>query len=158
MVAAGEIGKRDLLEQTVDYQDEINAANAELTRQASRESAFPVMYLRQLLSETMREDLGIVRSAEKLRKGIADLDYYLSVADKISFDASVMVHEIYSIRAILTLARAVLVSALGREESRGAHVRADHPNADEAFAYASIISYDDGAYHLRLDREHRYES
>ena len=67
-------------------------------------------------------------------------------------------HELYSLSAILCLARATLSCALERKESRGAHYREDYPDSDENYAYASIISYDDGNFRVYLDKEQKYES
>ena len=69
-----------------------------------------------------------------------------------------MVYEIYSLKGLLTLARAVLTCALERRESRGAHYREDYPETLAEYGYATIISYDEGAYTVRLDKEGTYES
>ena len=111
-----------------------------------------------ILSENMKADLGIVRDEDKLRKGIEDVTYYLSIADKIRFDTSEMPYLGFSLKAILTLARATLTCAMFRQESRGAHIRSDHPETKEDWAVPTIISYDDGAYNTRLDTEKEYES
>ena len=129
-----------------------------LAKRRSTESKFPVAYVRDLLAETMQKDLGIVRDEASLRSGIADVDYYLSIAEKIQYDNSVMPYFNYSLTGILTLARAVLTCAQERRESRGAHYRSDHPETKEEYASATIISYDNGAYHTRLDKEGAYES
>ncbi|HAE15113.1 MAG TPA: hypothetical protein DCG51_01065 [Erysipelotrichaceae bacterium] len=59
---------------------------------------------------------------------------------------------------MLILAKATLLAARARCESRGAHWRSDFPDTDPSQQYADIISYDNGAYSIRLDREHEYES
>ena len=63
----------------------------------------------------------------------------------------------YSLTGILTLAKAVLVCARWRTESRGAHWRSDHPETDPAFGAATIVSFNEGRYTVRLDRERAYE-
>ncbi|MBQ1849886.1 MAG: FAD-binding protein [Lachnospiraceae bacterium] len=129
-----------------------------LAKRRNTESKFPVAYVRDLLAETMQKDLGIVRDEASLRSGIADVDYYLSIAEKIQYDNSVMPYFNYSLTGILTLARAVLTCAQERRESRGAHYRSDHTETKEEYASATIISYDNGAYRTRLDKEGAYES
>ena len=65
-----------------------------------------------------------------------------------------MIYFIYSLQGILALARATLVSALSREESRGAHLRSDFPETSDSFKAATIISYEDGAYRTCLREEY----
>ena len=111
-----------------------------------------------MLADTMRRRLGIVREENGLRQGIADVDYDLSVAERIRYDASVSPYVNYSLTGILTAARATLTCALARQESRGAHWRSDFPETDPAWQFATIIAYDGGQYHVRLDKERFYES
>ena len=143
---------------TPDFSDELKEERIALANRRSFESVFPVMYLRDMLAENLREDLGIVRNEEKLKKGLDDVDYYLSVADKIHYDRSEMAYLGFSLTGILTLARATLVCANFREESRGAHIRSDYPDSLDQWKAATIISYDNGEYRTRLDVEKEYES
>ena len=106
----------------------------------------------------MRENLGIVRCAEKLQSGIDDVSFYLSVADKIRYDSSELAYFGYSVSAILTLAKATLICAQSRQESRGAHYRSDHPDMKDACQAATIIRYDNGDFRTYLDTEGKYES
>ena len=121
-------------------------------------SPYPVKYIRDMLAETMQEDLGIVRDADKLQKGIDDVSFYLSVADKIRFDSSEMAYFGYSLKDILTLAKATLLCALSRKESRGAHFRSDCPEPSDAYKAATIIRYDNGEFTTYLDTEGKYEN
>ena len=82
----------------------------------------------------------------------------LSVADRIRYDSSVMPYFNYSLKGILTLSKAVLCCAESRKESRGAHYRSDHPQTDDDYGYSTIISYDNGKYNIRADKEGEYES
>ena len=86
-----------------------------------------------------------------------DVDYYLSIADKIRYDESEPAYLAYSLDAILTLARATIVSAIFRQESRGSHLRSDYPDTSDEYGTSTIISYDDGKFTTCLDREERYE-
>ena len=111
-----------------------------------------------MAAQNLKEDLGIVRDEKRLRKGIEDVDFYLDIADKINYDSSVLPYFNYSLTGILTLARAVLVSADARHESRGAHFSSDYPEENRELQAASVISYDNGAYRVRYDMEGRYEN
>ncbi len=158
MAAAEEIASRESAGRVQDFTSRTEEENLRLQKMKETDSPFPVMYIRDMLADTMRQNLGIVRDAQSMEKGLSDIDYYLSVSDRIMYDSSVLMYTNYSLPAILTLARATLSSALERKESRGSHFRSDYPQKDDNLAYASIISYDGGQYHIRMDKEHSYES
>ncbi|MEE3457470.1 MAG: FAD-binding protein, partial [Lachnospiraceae bacterium] len=141
-----------------DFTALTDAENEKLRNLRASRSPFPVMYIRDMAAETMNRELGIVRDEESLMRGLTDMDYYLSIAERIAYDSSVMMYANYSLTGILTLARATLTSALARRESRGSHFRKDYPAANESMAYGSVISFDNGKYRVWLDREKFYES
>lgn len=157
-VAAESIDRTEPNQINADPSGDLKEASQKLHSLRGSESKYPVKYLRDMLAETMRENLGIVRSAKKLQKGIDDVSFYLSVADKIHYDNSELAYFGYSLPGILTLAKATLICADSRKESRGAHYRSDCPTSSDTQKAATIISYDDGAYHTYLDTEGKYES
>ncbi len=159
VIAAKEIATRASSAEAPDFSAQL-ADETEALRKLRNNtgSRFPATYIRDMLADTMREDLGISRNETALKKGIEAIDYYLSVADNINYDSSVPMHELYSLGAILSLARATLTCALERRESRGAHYREDYPDKDDGAQWATIISYDGGKYRVYLDKEKRYES
>jgi len=157
-VAAEAIAGRDFPDARPDFTGEVEAARAALSEKLASQSPFPAMYIRDMLADTVRKHLGIVRDAESLRQGIADLDHDLDAAERIRYDASVLPYFNYSLPGILTLARAALTCALSRTESRGAHYRSDCPEPDPEQAFASIVTYADGDYTVTPDKERAYES
>ena len=158
-VAADEIaGRKEEAPTHPDFSGELERERARLAKSRDTQSQFPVMYIRDMLAETMQKRLGIVRDEANLAKGLEDIDYYLSIAGRLNYDASVMPYFNYSLTAILTLARATVTCALSRRESRGAYYRSDFPNTDAALQAATIIKYDGGKYSVRLDEERAYES
>ncbi len=158
-IAADEIAGRDGTSPShPDFSGELESERKLLARHMDSESQFPVMYIRDMLAETMQKRLGIVRSEDNLVRGLEDIDYYLSIAGRLRYDPNVMPYFNYSLTGILTLARATTACALSRRESRGAHYRSDHPETDEKYCFATIISYDNGKYAVRLDEERSYES
>ena len=157
-VAADSIGSRTFEKRDIDFSAEIKEASDKLHSMRESKSTYPVMYIRDMLTESMQENLGIVRSSEKLAKGLDDVSFYLSVADKIHYDSSELAYFGYSLPGILTLAKATLICAKSRQESRGAHYRSDFPDTKEEYKAATIISYDDGKYRTYLDTEGRYEN
>ena len=157
-VAASAIaGRSEKTSAHPDFSRELEQEKKNLDRQRDTRSPFPVMYVRDMLADTMQKRLGIVRDEANLGKGLEDIDYYLSIAERIRYDSSVMPYFNYSLTAILTLARATVTCALSRRESRGAHYRSDFPETDTAQQSATIIAYDGGNYSVRLDEERAYE-
>ena len=156
--AAESVAGRDSMVTHHSFDSYVQEETAKLMSDLGSESRFPVMYIRDMAAQNLKEDLGIVRDEKRLRKGIEDVDFYLDIADKINYDSSVMPYFNYSLTGILTLARAVLVSADARHESRGAHFRSDYPEENRELQAASVISYDNSAYRVRYDMEGRYEN
>lgn len=157
-VAADSIYGREPVPQHPDFSKTIAREQESLASILGAHSPFPVMYIRDMLADTMQRRLGIVRTGEGLEKGIKDLDYYLSIAEHMRYDSSVSAYTNYSLTGILTTARATLACAQARAESRGAHYRSDASQASDDYAYATLVAYDDGAYRVWLDREQAYES
>jgi succinate dehydrogenase / fumarate reductase flavoprotein subunit len=141
-----------------DLSRELERERARLAERRDTQSRFPVMYIRDMLAETMQKRLGIVRDEANLTRGLDDIDYYLSVAEHIRYDPSVMPYFNYSLTGILTLARSALECAKSRRESRGAHYRSDYPNTDEACQSATLIARAGDGYRVWLDKERAYES
>ncbi len=157
-VAAKAIAERGEAPRRPDFSAYAEDERRALRQKLDTQSPFPAVYVRDVLAETMRTRLGIVREEAGLKQGIADVDYDLSVAERIRYDSSVLPYFNYSLTGILSAARATLSCALARRESRGAHWRSDFPETDPAQRYASIVSYDGGRYSVRLDKERAYES
>ncbi len=159
-VYSGRVAADGIKEQKLDSPDwsaEVRDENGRLEMKRKSESKFPVMYVRGMLADAVNGSLGIVRDGKGLENGIKDIDYYLGIADKLNFDRSELEYFTYSLEGILTLAKATLVSALERRESRGAHLRSDYPDKSDDYLASTVISYDDGKYKTRLVKEDEYE-
>lgn len=157
-VAADALAERTFSENTCDFTAYADEQAEKLAAMTGTESTFPAAYIRDMTAETMQKYMGIIRDEASLNKGLEEIDYYLSIASRLRFDDSVHVYANYSLESILILAKAALLAARERRESRGSHWRSDCPDTDASLQYADIISYDDGAYRIRLDKEHEYES
>ena len=116
------------------------------------------MYMRDMLAETRKNNLGIVRVEKNLKEGIEDVDEYIKTSSHLHYDASVSAYTNYSLIGIMTLARAVLTCAEYRKESRGAHYRSDYKESSDELSHATLISYDDGSFTVNLDKENAYEN
>ena len=122
------------------------------------EKGFSVAHVKKLLADIMHERLGIVREENELKQGIGEVDSLLDAADKLRYDNTELPYFNYSVKGILTLAKATLIAAESRKETRGAHVRRDHPETKDEYGTATIISCNEGRISTRLDREGEYES
>ena len=72
------------------------------------------------------------------------LDFLDATSNVLSFDGTLTVFEGYSLPSLITLAKAVVQSALYRKESRGAHLRSDYPNENDEYKHPTYASYKDG--------------
>jgi len=156
-VAGDDIAQKHFDGKHPDFHEDITRAQGHLEQMHNSQSPFASTHIRELLAYTMRKYMSIVRTEKSLTQGIRDVDFFLSVADRIQYDPSVHEYSNYSLTGILTLARAALTSARARKESRGAHFRSDYPQSSEDYAAASLISYDQGEYRVKLDQENAYE-
>ena len=141
-----------------DFDEYIAKENAHLDTLKTSKSHFPVMYIRDMVAETMGEELGIVRDEDSLTRGIESIDFYIDQASRINYDPSASLYDNYSLEAILLLAKATLICARERKESRGAHYRSDYPQTREEFGAATIITLKDGEFQIGLDTGGEYES
>lgn len=157
-VAADDIQGRDNGGKVPDFSRETESENRQLEELLASASPFPAVYIRDILADTMQNYMSIVRTGSLLKKGLEDVDYYLQAVKNIKYDSSVSAYTNYSLEGILTMARAALVCADYRKESRGAHFRSDYPEVSEEFENATLISYESGTYNVRPDKENEYES
>ena len=158
ITCASAISKRKESGDTPDFKDYVEKEEKALESITDDKSPFPAVYIRNMLADIMQTNLGIVRSGENMKKGMEDVDYYLSVSDRIKYDAGVSAYAAYSLKGILAAARATLCCAEARWESRGSHFRSDFPETSEDYRFATLVSYDEGAYRVWLDKEKVYEN
>ena len=113
--------------------------------------------LRDELAETMYENAGIFRTAEKLDRcqtDVAELrERYkgglgVVIQDKSRTFNSDLIGAL-ELGSMLEMADCLVTGAVARTESRGAHSRLDHPDRDdENWLKHTLTSYDDGAVAL----------
>ena len=82
------------------------------------------------LRDALLSALGMVRSEADLKRSLSAVD---ALEPRTAAECG-----------CLTLGRAMLLSALARKESRGAHCRADFPERDEAFHKTTVATIADG--------------
>jgi len=100
------------------------------------------------LQETMQNFVGIFRNDEDLRRGLAEIQKLKQRADGVRVDGSRLFnpgwHLARDLKSMLRVSEAVALSALTRQESRGAHSRIDYPNYDEQWGKVNNIISRDG--------------
>ena len=91
--------------------------------------------LRDRLQRVMTRGAGVVRDAASLavtREEVAELEAQaLAGVEGTAAD--------WELRNLATVARCLLVAAIAREESRGAHTRADHPDQDDDLRVRLVV-------------------
>ncbi|MDQ3751809.1 MAG: FAD-binding protein [Actinomycetota bacterium] len=92
--------------------------------------------LQRALRDTMWECCGVVRSEAQITAGLARVDELRSLLGEVDVRPSSegygdLAHAL-DLRASLVGAEASLRGALARRETRGAHIRTDHPDLDPA--------------------------
>jgi succinate dehydrogenase/fumarate reductase flavoprotein subunit len=102
----------------------------------------------QELQGTMEEDVGTLRDEAKLSRAqnrISELTLALGdtpPGDGAAFDMQRL--DWFDLRNMLLVARTVAAAALRRQESRGAHQRADYPGMLPTWAVNQIVTMRDG--------------
>lgn len=131
------------LTQALRNPSEIQAAHAELDAliHPGAQLARP---LQRLLRDTMWECGGVVRTEERLVRGLERIDELKLQARQVDVRPSSEGYKdlalALDLRAALVVAEATLLGALQRRESRGAHARSDYPHLDPSLTGNFIIS------------------
>ena len=100
--------------------------------------------IRETLFDCMWNDVGILRTADGLRRAAATLTELgaqlarVGVADgDRAFNLSW--HDWLNLESLIAVSRVIAAAALAREDSRGAHYREDHPAASELATSSYIL-------------------
>ncbi|WP_417276328.1 L-aspartate oxidase [Castellaniella sp.] len=113
--------------------------------------------IRERLYTCMWDDVGIVRSADSLRKGLQALDELNAellqtgvVPDERAFNLTW--HDWLNLRNLIVVSQSIAVAALAREDSRGAHYREDFPEIVDLPGSTYTVVRQEGEK-LQLSRE-----
>jgi fumarate reductase flavoprotein subunit len=101
--------------------------------------------VREALFDCMWHDVGILRTAESLQRGLqrlAELDAQLSrtgVAGGDDRAFHLAWHDWINLKNLIAVSRVIALSALAREDSRGAHFREDFPDTGDLPTSSYIV-------------------
>jgi succinate dehydrogenase / fumarate reductase flavoprotein subunit len=110
---------------------------ARIERMKAGSGGEKVAAIRTKLQNEMMDKASVFRSAESLDAALADVHELRDRWDRVSIDDkgetfNYDLTEALELGYLIDLAEALVVSAQARTESRGAHMRVDHPTRDDA--------------------------
>ena len=131
--------------------DSVARALAPLRREGSR-LPFPVT---SALKEAMWTGCGVVRDGSGLRAAAAAIESLREEVEALAVPGGTAANpawqEALDLENQLTVARVIVASALAREESRGAHYRADFPERDDERWLRTAITRREGDDGIALE-------
>jgi succinate dehydrogenase flavoprotein subunit len=110
--------------------------------------------LREKLLDLMWDEVGVVRDRAGLERGIAALDAIEAelLATGVADDGrafNLTWHDWLNLKSLLLVSKAIRASAVAREDSRGAHWRADFPDVrDLARSRHTCVAWRDGRFEV----------
>jgi fumarate reductase flavoprotein subunit len=92
--------------------------------------------IRERLYEAMWDDVGILRTAESLQRGLATLDGLDGALDEAGVADgnrayNLTWHDWLNLKNLVLVSKSIAAAALAREDSRGAHFREDFPETSD---------------------------
>lgn len=91
--------------------------------------------IEEKLSEIMNHSMGIYRNEKDLKSALGKLE-------ELDIDCGVSYYDHIRIQSLILLAKACILSALMRKESRGAHQRIDYPQSSDDYKKNTCVTYD----------------
>ena len=89
--------------------------------------------IRRQLRDAMWRGTSIVRSEESLRSALVTVRDCAEAIEHVAVESLLDVARVEETRLMCLTAEAIVLSALARRESRGAHCREDYPRSNEAW-------------------------
>lgn len=136
-----------------DWHARAQTLGADICHRQSDKSTFSPFHILKEVERIMQNSLGIARGASQLEGGLEEIDFYLSTIKKITYNTVIQKQHTIMLENYLFLAKAILLSALAREESRGAHYRIDYPTTSPEFCAASIAKLQGEQINISFQKE-----
>jgi succinate dehydrogenase / fumarate reductase flavoprotein subunit len=99
--------------------------------------------IQQALQNVMQENVGIVRREAEMLRALAEIDSLTQRAEKVTVTGNREYnpgwHTALDLGNLLTISRAIALTAIERKESRGGHFRDDYPNKDPEFGKVNLV-------------------
>ena len=108
----------------------------------------------QQLHTILRQGLGIIRNETILQDALEKIDQLIAKT-KETYDETATEFENQSLVDCCILAKAMLLCAKERKESRGAHTRSDYPKEDVAYEKQTIAEFINDEIHIRFQKAGR---
>lgn len=121
--------------ENVEYESDVNYS------EKNHENGFSIKKERKILTRTMSELVGIVRSDKRLNEAFKKVSE-LNQQVKEIFASSPLSYELIELRNLTIIAELITKSALWRKESRGLHFMEDYPEISKQFERDSEIKND----------------
>ncbi|HXB26576.1 MAG TPA: fumarate reductase/succinate dehydrogenase flavoprotein subunit [Gemmatimonadaceae bacterium] len=99
--------------------------------------------IQQALQNVMQENVGIVRREAEMLRALAEIDALSARAANVTVTGNREYnpgwHTALDLGNLLTISRAITITAIERKESRGGHFRDDYPNKDPEFGKVNLV-------------------
>jgi len=134
-------------------QEAIDAAVARCQAPLSRKGG-DLNAIRERLYNVMWDDVGIVRDAASLVRAEGQLDELDAQLDAVGINGSTLAfnltwHDWLNLKNLVMVSKSIRFAAMAREDSRGAHFRADHPDVrDLENSRYTCVGWQDGRFNI----------
>jgi succinate dehydrogenase / fumarate reductase, flavoprotein subunit len=108
------------------------------------------------LQTVMQDFVGIVRREAEMQNAVAEIELLAARAQRVAVvgnrEYNPGWHTALDLGNLLTISRAIALTALERRESRGGHFRDDYPNKDPELGKVNLVIQRDGNGNMVLSR------
>jgi succinate dehydrogenase / fumarate reductase, flavoprotein subunit len=112
--------------------------------------------IQHALQTVMQDLVGIVRRESEMRRAVDEIEKLTARAQRVAVTGNREYnpgwHTALDLGNLLTISRAIALTALERRESRGGHFRDDYPNKDPEFGKVNLVIQRDPNGNMMLTR------